>query len=159
MPHLLINTHHFHSFQSHFVFLEKNAFHTSCEEGLRGWWEKGSSSARAFESTKWVLNIEKYFIPLMQYTLLRIRFGYLNPGEGNKLGCLLPKPLSCFPFCCRTPRVSSALLPVFVENLPLFAVENVLAKLWWSRALCAISEFIWNACSFTAGWWWWWFLC
>lgn len=61
----------------------------------------------------------------MQFTCLRIYLGYLNRGEGNKLECLFPKPLSCFPFGFRTRKVSSALLPVFVENSTLFAVGNV----------------------------------
>lgn len=160
MPHLLINTRHFYSFQSRFVFLEKMHFISHIMwRGVERLVRKRKLFCKCFWKHKVGFKyIEEYFIPLMLCTLLRIHPGYLNPGEGNELECLLPKPLSCFPFCCRTPWVSFALLPVLVENSALFAVGNVLVKLWWSRALCGISESILNACSYSAGWWWW-FLC
>lgn len=71
--------------------------------------------------------------------------------------CPLLKLLSGFPFCCMTPRLSSTLLPVFVENSGLFTVGNASVKLQWNSALYGFSYFWISVCSLTAVLWrcWW----
>lgn len=91
--------------------------------------------------------------PLLKYLVLEPHKGVRNavwtlPLPSNFFNFSIR--LSSFPFLCKTPRPSFALLPGFVENSALFAVGNALVRELWNSTLYGCTEFGIIVCSSAA---------